>query len=72
MLRILPLRDRILLERLLRLPREPERVPQIGPHIRVIPSLRDASRSCPDRFRPLLMIVVLSPHYGVPAPDNLG
>ena len=57
MLGILPLRDPILLERFLRLPGKPERVPKVGPHIGVIASLRDRFLILPDRFGPLLMIV---------------
>src|SRR5207244_11744097 len=51
------LRNRILIQRLFRLPRESKRVPEIGVNISVINPARDRFLISADRFRPPLMIV---------------
>ena len=57
-LRILGLRDLILLERFLRLASESKAITEIGPHIRIIDSARDRFLIMLDRVGPVLPIVI--------------
>ena len=56
-LRVLPLRNRVLLQRFLSLPGETEGVPKVRPHIGVIATFCDRVLILANRIRPLLVIV---------------